>query len=188
MTGAGAPMSAEVLIALLRGVNVGGAGRLPMAEWRGMLAAIGCTGVQTYIQSGNAVFRAERTGLAEAIGSGIVGRFGFRPHVFLLTLPEIEAVLAANPFAPPQGLEKTVHIFFLDHPAPDADLAGIQTLAAPDEAFHLTDAAFYLHAPSGIGRSVLAQKLGRFLAVPTTARNLASVQAVVTLARGLEGG
>ena len=188
MTGAGAPMSAEVLIALLRGVNVGGAGRLPMADWRAMLAAIGCTDVQTYIQSGNAVFRANRTGLAEAIGAAIADRFGFRPHVFLLTLPQIETVLAANPFAPPQGLEKTVHIFFLDHPSPDADLAGLKTLAAPDEAFLLTDTAFYLHAPSGIGRSVLAQKLGRTLAVPTTARNLASVQAVVTLARGLEGG
>ena len=181
-------MSAEpARIALLRGVNVGGAGRLPMAGLRALLADLGCAHPATYIQSGNAVFRsaAPADELATAIEEAIAARFGFRPPVFLRDLAAIEATLAACPFTPAKGAEKTVHFFFLDRPAPQADLAALAALKAPDEAFALTEAVFYLSAPSGIGRSRLAAGCGRHFGTAVTARNLRSVLAIADLARAL---
>ena len=76
-----------VRIALLRGVNVAGAGKLPMAEFRDMLAGMGFGSVQTYIQSGNAVFDSDlaATRLEATIGDAVEERFGFRRDVFVLS-------------------------------------------------------------------------------------------------------
>lgn len=175
-----------VYVLLLRGVNVGGAGRLPMADLGALLAGLGCEDVQTYSQSGNAVFRSAREAgeLTEAIADGIAAGFGFRPAVLLREAGEVAAVLAANPFA--QGAEKprSVHVYFLTSAAREADLARLRALAAPDEDIQLTDTAFYLFAPS-IGRSALAAKLERLLGVPATARNLRTVAALAGMARAL---
>lgn len=176
-----------VYVLLLRGVNVGGAGRLPMAGLRALLGRLGCEAVETYIQSGNAVFRSARSAgeLAKAIGEGVAEGFGFRPVVKMLEAGQVMAVLAANPFAVAADDPKTPHVFFLARPAPGADLAVLAALAARGEAFHLTEAAFYLDAPEGIGRSALAARVERLLGVPTTARNLRTVAALADMARAL---
>jgi uncharacterized protein (DUF1697 family) len=176
-----------VYVLLLRGVNVGGSGRLPMADLRALLARLGCEAVATYIQSGNAVFRFDRdvTALAAAIGEGIAAAFGFRPVVLLREAGQLAEVLAVNPFAVGLKDAKTVHVFHLSCPAPHADLAALRALAAPGEAFHLTEAAFYLFAPEGIGRSVLATRVERALGVPLTARNLRTTMALAAMAQAL---
>ncbi len=178
-------------ILLLRGVNVSGANRLPMAEFREMLTGLGLEGVRTHIQSGNAVFRDPgEAGLADRIGAAITARFGFTPAVFLLTLADYDAILAANPYrAEGRADSAKVHIFFLATPAPvpEADLATLRTFAAGGEALHLTDAALYLHAPHGIGRSVLAEKIPRFVKTPQTARNQRSAEAISALAHEVAG-
>ena len=79
-------MAMTVWVLMLRGVNVGGAGRLPMADLRALLTRLGCEAVETYIQSGNAVFRfaGDAAVLAEAdCARALPKRFGFRPAVFL---------------------------------------------------------------------------------------------------------
>lgn len=178
----------QVTILLLRGVNVSGANRLPMAEFRDMLAGLGCRDVRTYIQSGNAVFRGPAPG-RDAIAAAMQARFGFAPPLFLLDLDRYEAILRANPYAA-QGAEDgaRVHIFFLAEPAPDTDLAALRALAVGGEAVTLTDAALYLLAPNGIGRSVLASKIERMVPVKTTARNQRSAEAIAALARGIAAG
>jgi len=174
-----------VFVLLLRGVNVGGAGRLPMADLRALLTRLGCEAVKTYIQSGNAVFRFEGDAgvLAEAIAEGISGQFGFRPLVLLRTADELAAVLADNPFGAGVGDPKTLMVYFLTRPAPGADLVAMAALAARGEAFHLTEPAFYLSAPEGIGRSALAARVERLLGVAVTARNLRTVAALAEMAR-----
>ena len=178
---------AEVRILLLRGVNVAGANRLPMAEFRALLGELGLGDVATHIQSGNAVFVDPGvTGLEGRIGAAMRARFGFSPTLFLLSLPQFRAVLAANPYLDAgQADGAKVHVFFLNAAAPGTDLAGMAALAAPDEAFTLTDAALYLHAPSGIGRSLLAEKLARFIKVGMTARNQRSCEAILGLAEAI---
>ncbi|MFC2969770.1 DUF1697 domain-containing protein [Acidimangrovimonas pyrenivorans] len=174
-------------IALLRGVNVGGRGRLPMADFRALLAGLGYGTPQTYIQSGNAVFRAAGPAeeIATAIGKAIAASHGFRPHVLLRSLAEIEAALAACPFRPAPGAEKTVQLYFLDPPPGAPDLAALEALRAADEEVALAGKVFYLSAPSGIGRSKLAAAVERHLGTPATARNLRSVRAIRDLARTL---
>lgn len=184
-------MPDNLRILLLRGVNVAGANRLPMAEFRMMLEGMGGTSVRTYIQSGNAVLRSALAGpaLAEAVASGIEKDFGFRPAlVHVLDRAALDRVIAGNPFSEDGPSMDRLHIFFLARPAPETDLAALRTLATPEEDFALTDAAFYLKAPSGIGRSVLAERLPRYLKVPMTARNLRSVMAIRDLAAQVEGG
>ena len=98
---------------MLRGVNVGGAGRLPMAGFRAMLEGLGMTRVQTYIQSGNAVFLGLRQDLPARISAALEAEFGLRVPVFVLGLEDLAAVLAANPFAAEGEADgAVVHVVF----------------------------------------------------------------------------
>ena len=178
----------QVWVLLLRGVNVGGRHRLAMADFRILLDSLGFQGVATHIQSGNAVFRAPADpDLAQRIGAAITAKFGFPAEVFLLPLANYLSVLQANPFTA-EGIEDgaKVHVFFLARPAPETNLAALATLAAAQERFALTDTAFYLHAPAGVGRSVLVEKLARHLKAPMTARNQRTAHAIADLARTLQ--
>lgn len=168
-------------ILLLRGVNVGGANRLPMAAFRAMLADIGLLSPRTLIASGNAVF--DDPGLPDLAGrlaAALATRFGLNPDLFLLTLAELEAIRAANPFAPEAAADGSkVHVFFLARPT---ILPPETATLTTTERLHLTAAALYLHAPDGIGRSRLAERLPRLLAVPATARNWNTVTALAAAA------
>ena len=161
-----------VRIALLRGVNVGGAGKLPMAEFRAMLEGLGLGCVRTYIQSGNVVFeRALPPEVLETmIRDGVAARFGFAPETFVRALEEITEALADHPFA---GADpKLVHVFFLrDTPVPDE--TALQALALPGDGWHVGPRRFTLHTPGGYGTSKLAARLPRLLPAPMTARNSA---------------
>lgn len=170
-------------ILLLRGVNVGGV-LLPMAGFRQMLTGLGLTGVATFIQSGNAVFRAKGDPLT-AIAAGLRDRFGLAPDLFLYTLPAYAAILKANPYAAAGRADGAkVHIFFLSAPI-TADLSPALALAQGAEALTLTPQALYLNAPNGVGQSKLAERLGRILKTGTTARNQRSAEAILALAEGL---
>jgi uncharacterized protein (DUF1697 family) len=165
-----------VRVALLRGVNVSGAGKLPMAAFRETLAGLGLGRVETYIQSGNAVFESGlEAGALEAMIAGAVAEgFGFRPEVFVLGAEELVAALD-HPFA---GADpKLVHVVFLrETPAPDE--AALRALALPGDGWAVGPRRFTLHTPGGFGTSKLAEKLPKFLPAPMTARNLRTVAAL----------
>ena len=164
-------------VALLRGVNVGGAGRLPMAEFRAMLEGMGLGAVRTYIQSGNAVFDSDRSAVAleAAIRDAVAGRFGFAPETFVLSAEEVAAALTDHPFA--DADPKFVHVCFLrETPAPDE--AALRALALPGDGWHIGPCRFTLHAPGGYGTSKLAERLPRHLPQPMTARNLRTLVAL----------
>ena len=171
-------------IVLLRGVNVGGHRKLPMAALRELLVEVGFGNVRTYIQSGNIVLGSpdsDRDSVARSVQGAIEGRFGFAPHAFVLDADAFDAAIAANPFPQAEQDPKAVHFFFLAEPDPTADLAGLRELATQGEEFVLTDRVLYLHTPNGFGRSKLVERLQRFIATETTARNYRSVQAIRAL-------
>lgn len=176
----------ETWIALLRGINVGGGNKLPMASLRAILDGLGATDVQTYIQSGNAVFRHEETDAAKVgdmIGSGIHQRHGFRPRVLAITAAQMARTAEANPLPNAEAEPKTLHLYFLSEPSKAPDIDAIRALASGSETFKLRDSVFYLHAPDGIGRSKLAQQVERLLGVEATARNWRTVWNVLAMAR-----
>lgn len=167
-------------VALLRGVNVSGAGELPMAGFRDMLAGLGLGAARTHIQSGNAVFESDRPAgdLERAIRDAVAMRFGFAPETFVLTADDLAAALTDHPFA---GAEpKSVHVCFLrETPVPDA--TALRALAAPGDGWHVGPRRFTLHTPGGYGVSRLAARLPRLLPAPMTARNLRTLAALQQL-------
>lgn len=171
-------------VALLRGVNVGGAGKLPMAGFRALLEDMGLSRVETLIQSGNAVFAGggDAAEVEAAIRAAIAARFGFAPEVFLRTADEMADAATDHPFA---GAEPArVHVFFLRGPGVAPDEAVLRALALPGDAWAMAPGRFTLHTPGGVGRSKLAEKLDRHLAGPMTARNLNTVARLAAMAGG----
>ena len=87
-------------VALLRGVNVGGRNKLPMADLKDLFAAAGCAAVRTYIQSGNVVFDAAHD-LAEAVPEivtlAIRRRFGYETAVVARSGEEVRQVVTSSP-------------------------------------------------------------------------------------------
>ncbi|EWT06250.1 hypothetical protein N864_22880 [Intrasporangium chromatireducens Q5-1] len=157
-------------VALLRGINVGGRGKLPMAQLRAVLESLGHRDVATYIQSGNAVFtatgRPRTTALAREIEDAIESAAGFRPPTVVLTGAELAAVSADNPF-PHVTEAKQLHAGFFPGPlgrSYAAQARDAQQLAhdqgSRDEVA-IDGSVVYLHTPDGLGRSRLAELLGR---------------------------
>jgi uncharacterized protein (DUF1697 family) len=182
----------KTIIALLRGINVGGRNKLPMRELVAILADLGLTDVRTYIQSGNAVFHAAdevaNEGLAEAIGVAIQEKHGFLPKVLLLGPADLDNAMALNPYPEAKADPKTLHLFFLASSPIEPDLQALCDLQRDSERFCLDGTVFYLHAPDGIGRSKLAAQVEKALGVPVTSRNWRSAAKIMDLAKELESG
>ncbi|HEY2857296.1 MAG TPA: DUF1697 domain-containing protein [Terracidiphilus sp.] len=166
-------------IALLRAVNVGGTGKLSMAELRKLLEGLGYTRVETYIQSGNVVFDAKGTAakVARDVSAALKQHTGAPVDVILRTPEELEAVIAGNPFAAEAAADGArVHVGFLDKPAPATAQAALQQIVDKypqrRDRFHLNGDTLYLHVPDGAADTKFAGKpLERALASPATARN-----------------
>ena len=174
-------------IALLRGVNVGGRHIVPMKALTSELEALGLTDIKTYIQSGNIVFRdSKRTAaaLAAEIGNAINARFGFEPHVAVISYKDFAGSVTSNPFYESMTDEngKTLHLFFLDRTPLDLDQNRLEAIRQPSERWQLNGQVFYLHTPEGFGDSKLAVQVEKILGVPTTARNWRTVCALLELA------
>ena len=176
----------KTYIALLRGINVGGNHPLPMKELRQILEQNGCADVQTYVQSGNAVFRSavsDPANLATCVTSAVEKTRGFAPRVLVLTRGELERAAAGNPFPEADENPKSVHLFFLADRPKQPDLKSIEALKARTEFFALKGKTFYLHTPEGFGTSKLAAKAARLLGVDATARNWRTVTTLIQMAR-----
>lgn len=173
-------------IALLRGVNVGGHHKLPMAELRDVFEQLGYTDVATYVQSGNVVFSSESSdedAIVRAIASAIEDRFGFAGPVLVRSTREFADAAERHPFAAAQPDETKLHVVFLaDEPAPEA-LANLDPGRFAPEEFALEGRQLYVHYPGGAGRSRLTiEPIERAYATTATARNWRTVTRLLSLA------
>ncbi|AMN39574.1 DUF1697 domain-containing protein [Rhodoplanes sp. Z2-YC6860] len=156
-------------VALLRAVNAGGTGKLPMAELKAMCIDAGFTDVETYIASGNVVFesKAATAKVKAELEKRLRDYSGKSVGVAVRTAAEMQAVLKGNPF--PKAAPNFTTVIFLDEPPPADALKHATGLN--DETMRLGSREIYVHYPSGMGRSKLkipAAKLG-------TARNVNTV-------------
>ena len=173
-------------IAFFRGINVGGKCALPMKELVATLEEIGARNVKTYIQSGNAVFESVEKDLAQLskqLSAAIMTRRGFEPYVHILTVDALEQVIKENPFPEAEADPGHLHLGFLASRPKSPNLNKLSGLRKESERFHLTDMAFYLYAPEGVGRSKLAASTERLLGVAMTDRNWRTVCKVMEMAR-----
>ena len=175
----------KTYVALFRGLNVGGSGILPMKELVSLLENIGLRNVETYIQSGNAIFESEEDGslLSSGITAAIKESHGFEPYVLLLRPEELENVVESNPFPEAKSEPKTLHVHFLVSMLEHPDLEALDGIKGERERYVLKDGVFYLHAPDGLGRSKLAANTEKLLGVPTTSRNWRTVSKVLEMAK-----
>ncbi|WP_395576803.1 DUF1697 domain-containing protein [Streptomyces sp. BK79] len=173
--------------ALLRGINVGGAKKVPMAALRTLLEDLGHDAVGTYLQSGQAVFgsdRGDEESLAAAVRDAIEERFGFAVDVIVRDHAYLRAVAETCPF-PAADLEaRQLHVTYFSAPVTAERFAEIDQAAFRPEEFRLGDRALYLYAPDGLGRSKLAGALARprlNKGVVATTRNWNTVVKLVEL-------
>ena len=171
-------------IVLLRGVNVGGANRLSMADLREAMIGLGHTDVSTYIQSGNIVLQSpgiDRAELAAEICATVKSRFGLSISAVLRTPDELRAALAANPYAAQEDGTRVLIMFLSDVPAPE-DVAGLDRDRFLPDRFELVDAELYGFYPNGAGRSKMTlDYFEKRLRVRGTGRNLNTVAKLIDL-------
>ncbi len=165
-------------VALLRAVNVGGTGKLPMADLRDMCVGLGFEGVRTYIASGNVVFSASlsEAEVKAALEERLRAYAGKPVGVMVRTAQEMADVLGANPFPDEPG-NRTVAIF-LDAPPPADALDTVKNRR--DEEVRLGTREIYVAYGSGMGSSKLAIPAG----AGGTARNMNTAAKLADLSRG----
>ncbi|KUO19081.1 DUF1697 domain-containing protein [Streptomyces dysideae] len=150
--------------ALLRGINVGGSRKVPMADLRTLMTGLGYDGVRTYLQSGQAVFSSDHgdeESLAAELAQAIRKHFGFDVDVIVRDHAYLRAIADNCPF-PAADLEpKQLHVTYFSAPVEEERFAEIDRAAYLPEEFRLGDRALYLYAPNGLGRSKLAEILSR---------------------------
>ncbi len=177
----------KIWVVLLRGVNVDGHKKLPTAAFRDLLTGLGYLDVATYIQSGNAVFRAAGTGaqISKKIQTAIQDQFGFEAEVIMLRGEQLQDAIAGNPYPQAADAPTTLHLFFLNEPPVAPDFEAMSAAATKADEFQFAGNVFYFHTPNGMGQSDLAGKLGRFIKSPMTGRNLRSCHKIADLVAAL---
>jgi uncharacterized protein (DUF1697 family) len=162
-------------VALLRAVNVPNSTKLSMAEFRKLLEGLGYKRVETYIQSGNAVFDAPvpAAKTAKAIAAALEKLMGGPVGVLLRTHVELGRVIAGNPYASEAAADGArVHAVFLSGIPVEAAIAGLKKIPPRSDRYHHLGDTLYLHLPDGAAESKFTAKtLDRILGVNVTARN-----------------
>ena len=163
-------------VALLRAVNVGGTGKLPMSRLKAICRDAGFERIETYIASGNVVLdaRARPAKIKAELEARLCAELGKPVGVMVRSATEMMAVLAANPFA--RAESKHTYAFFLDAAPPRDALRHLK--GQSDEEVALGEREIFVHYPSGMGRS----RLRIPVAASGTARNMRTVAKLAEIA------
>jgi uncharacterized protein (DUF1697 family) len=176
-------------VALLRGVNVGKAKRVPMAALRKVLAGLGCAEVATLLNSGNAAFNSKaRSGsaCATAITRALADRFGFDVPVVVKSVQELSAIVAGNKLCFTEADHSRLLVAFMQDAVQLASLRGLEALVVPPEQFAIGSHGAYLLCASGLLESKAAAALLGKAGRAATTRNWATVLKLHALALSVD--
>jgi uncharacterized protein (DUF1697 family) len=170
-------------IALLKGINVGGHKKVPMAELRDLFSKSGCENVQTYIQSGNVLFQSldkSKANIEATIQKAIFDHFGFEVSVLVKTKDELMQIFENSPFSEDK---KKASYFMMLHDTPSVELVKVATqkIYEGEEYMILNDCIYFFNA-KGLGQSkcnvnFFERKLNTF----ATARNYNTMVKLLSL-------
>ena len=168
----------DTYIAFLRGINVGGTTRLPMAELKLICSGLGFKNVRTYLNSGNVIFKSELSEeiLVKKIEQALYARKQKHISVIIRTSKDLESLVSCNPF--PNAKPAQVGIMFFEDPVPKDVLESI-TIPGPEEV-KISGREIYIHYPNGMGHSKL--KLPK-MSQSGTVRNINTVTKLAELGR-----
>ena len=170
----------QAFVLLLRGINVGGKNKVPMAPLVTLLQEKGFVNVKSYIQSGNLVFQCAQTPNAQEVEHWIQEVFDVRAQALVLDAARFASLAEANPYREQEG--KLAHLYFC-FSTPQWDEVKQAQWQTEKEVCTLNQDCLYLFAPDGIGRSRLVANIEAVLGVSATGRNLNTVnklQAMLT--------
>jgi len=165
-----------IFIALLRGINVGGSGLLPMKDLAGLCSGLGFEATRTYIQSGNVTFesRLSEEGIRSSLEKVLAKKMGKRIDVMVRTSAEMRSIVKNNPF--PDKEPAKVAVAFLGEPPPKDLMKNV--IAPGGEQVKPGKREVYVYYPDGMGRSKLKLPLNGAAA---TVRNMNTVAKLVAL-------
>lgn len=173
----------QTYITLLKGINVGGHKKLPMAELRSLLDKLGFDQVQTYIQSGNAIFKSTEKNtqiIEEKISNLILEIFGFEVSVLVLTRNQLSRIFDYCPFK--EDLKQSSYFFIL-HDTPNEDMIKMASEKIyVREDYKILDNCIYYYGEKGLGQAkfninFFERKLNTF----ATARNYNTMLKLLSL-------
>ncbi|MGD0641961.1 MAG: DUF1697 domain-containing protein [Roseiarcus sp.] len=181
----------RTFVALLRGVNVGGANRLPIAALESIVASAGASHVETFIQSGNVVFEAAAD-QGEAIAAGaqreIERIFGFFAPIVVRDAERWRALAAGNPFVAAGADPAHLHASCLSAAPSALALAQLDPKRSPPDEFVVVGSEIYLRLPNGVARSKLTNAwFDSRLGVVSTMRNWRTVMRLAAMIEARRG-
>lgn len=150
-------------VALLKGVNVGGNRKLPMAELKALVEEAGFGEVKTLLASGNVVFTAKgEAGAIEATLEAALAKHGCKTDVLLRDAAELRAIIAANPYAEAaRDHPNHLLVFFHRAPFPDGLIAKIPELYQGPERLCAVGRELYVDFPENVGESKLLPAMAK---------------------------
>jgi uncharacterized protein (DUF1697 family) len=181
----------SVVISLLRGINVGGHHKIKMEALRTLYGSLGLLGAQTYLQSGNVIFKTERRDLvllAKQIENGIERGFGFRVDVIVRTSSDLRDAIARNPFAKRAGIDpsRLLVTFLASDPSAEARDKLLKIKLHPEE-LRIAGRELYTYFPNGMARPTVSwAAIEKMLKTSGTGRNWNTVRKLLEIAERLE--
>lgn len=169
----------STFVVLLRGVNVSGKNKLPMADLRAATAAAGFENARSYIQSGNLVVDAKNSSakqVASRINELISDEFGLDVPVIVRTPTQWRAVADSNPHLAEGVDSRQLAVAFLNRRTRAGDAGKLDTIKLGDDRYVLSGSEIYLDLVSGAGRTKLTNAaIEKKLGVIATSRNLRTI-------------
>lgn len=177
----------QTYISILRGINLGGHNTVKMDDLKKLLSKCGFSNIETYIQSGNAIYQYKITNtkrLDTIIQDKILQEFRFEVPVITLTIDELKEAAKNNPFSKERKKDTSFfHITFLSDQSPKENLNKITGLNYLPDEFVIIGRAVYLYCPNGYGNTKLSNKfLENKLKVSATTRNWKTTNELIAIA------
>jgi uncharacterized protein (DUF1697 family) len=175
------------MVALLRGINVGKAKRIAMAELRGLVEGLGYRDVKTLLNSGNVVFTAPDADARESAGrieAAIAQRLGVSSRVTVITAEELAEVVTANPLGTVASDPSRLLVGVFNDPANRAKLDPLTQRDWTPDALAVGTRVAYLWCVEGVLASLLAKEFGRVCGDGVTSRNWSTIEKLHALAGG----
>lgn len=177
-----------IYTSMLRGINVGPHKRMKMDRLRASFEALGLEKVQTYIQSGNVVFKAGKIAtsrLSQQIEERLLSDFTFSVPVVTRTAQEITRAVNDNPFLKERGIDlEKLHVMFLSDSPPPAALQKFAALIASPDRMHCLGKDIFFYLPNGVSGSILMKlPVDRLLQVVPTMRNWRTVNQLAQMCK-----
>jgi len=169
-----------VMIAMLRGVNVGGNHKLPMARLRAICEELSFERPETFIQSGNILFETEDMEAAERMEAAIEREFSFQAAVIMRSAAELREVVNHNPFQGRNGAQ-SLATFLKTDPGEQVRKA-VRAIPVEPEELRIAGREMYVYYPNGMGRTKLPMaRMERMFGCPSTSRNWNTVEKLLAM-------